>query len=158
MPLGAIGEGVDLEKLLAAIKRVETSDGLNNWPRVEAAYIPEGLKFTIQGRIVVGNGRCMNEVSMPRWRSWGLSSSASWGPWQILYQTAADNGYGGPPWDLHGDATSEPYVISHLRKLEKRGAKTVRDFADGWNSGSFKDTNLVVNYTDAVNAAYNSIT
>lgn len=146
--------GVDLEALLHAIARVETQGGRNNWPRVEVSYMPVGERFTVQGRILVGTGRNFNAVVSPRWDRWGLASAASWGPWQILYHTAADMKYTGAPYDLMAPGVCEPFVILRLQRIAATGAKTVRDFADGWNSGSWRDANLVPEYTAKVVAAY----
>jgi hypothetical protein len=146
---------VDKARLLRALAVVETSGGKNNWPRIEVSYIPVGLEFTAQGRILIGTGRNVNEVVQPRWDRWGLPSAASWGPWQILYHTAADLGYGGRPEDLWDQ--SEEWVVKRLGVIEAKGAQDVRAFADAWNSGSFRDSNLVPVYTDKVEKAYAEI-
>jgi len=149
-----LAPGIDTERLLRAIKRIETTDGGNNWPRVEVSYIPKGLAFTVQGRTLVGTGYNVNEVVIPRWKKWGLGSAASWGPWQILYHTAADQGYLMAPHELFDEGSCVPCGVMGLRRTAKGGALTVRDFADAWNSGSWRDANLVKPYTDAVEAAY----
>jgi hypothetical protein len=155
---GELVPGVDCDVLLRAIAIVETNGGVNNWPRIEASFIPSGKAFTVQGHVIVGTGRNVNAVVTPRWAQWGLASAASWGWWQILYHTAADMGYAGPPHELHDPATCEPYVVNRLRRIAMTGATTVRDFADAWNSGTWKDANLVPDYTAAVEAAYQKIT
>lgn len=157
MTYGALVSGVDADVLLRAIARVETNGGRNNWPRVEVSYIPKGLAFTVQGHVLTGTGTNVNAVVAPRWAKWGLGTAASWGWWQILYHTAADMGYPGPPHELMDSGTCEPYVVAHLRKIAMTGATTVRDFADAWNSGSWRDANLVKPYTDAVEAAYKEL-
>jgi hypothetical protein len=154
MSYGELVPGVDCDRLLRAIARVETNGGRNNWPRVEVSYIPAGLSFTVQGHVLTGTGRNVNAVVAPRWAKWGLGTAASWGWWQILYHTAADMGFLGMPHELFDPGTSEPFVTMRLRKIAKGGAATVRDFADAWNSGSWRDANLVKDYTDKVEAAY----
>jgi hypothetical protein len=153
------GSSIDLERLLAAIRAVETPGG--EWPRLEAGYMPAGLHASIQGRVIVGTGRCWNDLVSRRWEAWrpqSLYTAASWGPWQILYHTAADVGYMGPPWDLCDPGVCEVYVIARLRQIERRFAtRTVRDFADAWNSGNPRDDVLVTEYTDKVNLAYLAI-
>lgn len=152
-----LAPGVDTDLLLAAISRVETEGGRNNWPRVEVSFIPAGETFTVQGHTLIGTGRSVNGIVLARFQKWGLGSAASWGWWQILFHTAADLGYAGPPHELHDPAISEPYVVGRLRKAAMRGAATVRDFADEWNSGFFRDANTVPDYTAAVEAEYNRL-
>jgi len=150
MTYGDLVPGVSADVLLRAIASVETNGGRNNWPRLEVSYIPAGLAFTVQGHVLTGTGRNCNAVTAPRWAKWGLGTAASWGWWQILYHTAADLGYQGAPCELMNPGTCETYVVARLRKIAMTGAQTVRDFADAWNSGSWRDANLVPEYTSAV--------
>jgi len=154
MSYGDLVPGVDTDALLRAVAVVETQGGRNNWPRVEKSYIPAGQTFTVQGHLISGTGSNVNAIVRPRWERWGLGSAASWGWWQILYHTAADMGYLGPPHDLFASGVSEPFVVARLRKIAMTGAKTVRDFADAWNSGNWRDQNDVPEYTKAVALAY----
>lgn len=154
MSYGELVPGVDCDRLLRALASVETGGGRNNWPRVEASYIPGGLTFTCQGRLISGTGKNVNSIVASRWQKWGLATAASWGWWQILYHTAADLGFSGPPQELMDSGTCEPYVVARLRKLADAGCSSVRDFADGWNSGNWRDANRVKEYTDLVEAAY----
>jgi len=154
MSYGELVPGVDCDKLLRAIATVETNGGRNNWPRLEVSYIPAGLAFTVQGHTLIGTGKNCNSITAPRWAKWGLGTAASWSWWQILYHTAADLGFEGPPNDLMDPGRCEPFVVGRLRKIAMSGAATVRDFADAWNSGSWRDANLVPEYTAAVEAAY----
>lgn len=146
--------GVDLDRLLLAIAAVETESGRNNWPRVEKAYLPAGESFTVQGHVITGTGVYFNAVSKPRFDKWGLASAASWGWWQILYHTAAQVGFMGAPPELMDATRCQPFVEKRLQQIAASGAKTVRDFADGWNSGSWRDKNDVPGYTAKVIAAY----
>lgn len=154
MSYGELVPGVDCDRLLRAIASVETNGGVDNVARYEAAYIPRGMAFTIQGHTVTGSGACCNAITWARWQKWGIRSAASYGWWQILYQTAADLGYQGPPQDLMEPGICEPFVVAYLKKKAIQGARTVRDFADAWNSGTFTDENTVPEYTKAVEAAY----
>jgi hypothetical protein len=129
----------DLERILRTIAAVESSGGRNNWPRLEPAYIPEGLEFTVQGRIVRGTGKLVNQVVRRRWDRWGLESAASWSPWQILYHTAADLGYEGMPHRLHDPDIARPWVERLVARIIARGATTPEQIADAWNSGTHKD-------------------
>jgi hypothetical protein len=147
--------GIDGARLLRAIADVETENGRNNWPNVEPSWIAEGERFTVEGRIVVGTGRNVNAIVLERARRFGwLPTSSSWGPWQILYHTAADLGFQGAPWDLWTPQESGPWVCRRLQKIIDRGAVTVGDIADAWNSGTHRDANRVPEYRAKVEAAY----
>jgi hypothetical protein len=146
--------GVDSSRLLRALCLVETDGGRNNCANHEPAYMPAGERFTIEGRIVTGTGKYFNELARSRWQKFGLPTSASWGPWQILYHTAANLGFTGLPWDLYAFGTSEPYVKAQLLKIAANGAASIGDFADAWNSGTFRDDNRVPDYRAKVEKAY----
>lgn len=148
---------LDGDVLLEAIAHVESSGGANNWPRLEAAYMPKGVTVTAQGRLIFGTGACFNEIVRKRWLKWGVSSAGSYGPWQILYHTAADLGFAGAPWELWSPETVRMFVIARLRKIEKAGARTVEEFADAWNSGNFRDTIIPSVYINEVKAAYTAL-
>jgi hypothetical protein len=147
---------LDKELILAALAEKESSGGRNNCPRFEPAYIPVGERFTIQGRVIVGTGRGMSPVARQRWSMWGLASAASYSPWQILYHTAADLGYTGPPWDLWDPKVSRPWATLLLEKILSKGATTIEQVADAWNSGNFHDAVYPEGYIKSVAAIYNS--
>ena len=157
-PLGTI----ELDPLLTAIAHVETSSGRNNWPRIERSYLPLGSRWTVQGHIIEGTGANVNEIVRERLQRWGMASAASWGPWQILYHTAADRGYTGPPSGLHEAEVSMTWVIRQLQLIMRRGADTVSQIADAWNSGTHRDhivphhymAQLVRAYDDYIVRAY----
>lgn len=146
---------IDIERLLRAIAAVESSGGANNYPRFERAYAPAGFTATIQGHTVKGTGRAWNHIVAKRWAEWGMASACSWGPWQILYHTAADLGYDGSPVDLW--TFSEPWVRKRLDKIMRKGAATVEEIADAWNSGTHTDSITVPEYRAKVLAAYDSV-
>jgi hypothetical protein len=151
---GELVPGIDLDRLLRAIAVVETAGGRNNVPRFEVSYMPAGWAAEVQGRLLVGTGRNFSPIARARWDKWGVWTSASLGPWQILYHTAANLSYLGAPWYLVEPGTSEQYVVGRLRSIARGGATTIRQFADAWNSGSWRDANEVPAYTAAVEAAY----
>lgn len=152
---------IDLAKLKKAIEKVETGSGRNNYPRVEVAYLPVGERFTVQGRILVGTGSCVNTIVLNRYRALSpddrLASAASWGPWQMLYHTAVDLGFTGKPADLHKREIAEPFVDKLLNKIAASGAETVEQFADAWNSGNWRDLIFPREYMAAVEAAYKEL-
>lgn len=138
---------IDVDRLLRAIARKESRSGENNCPRFEASYIPKGLSFTVQGRLLVGTGRNVNGVVQPRWLKWGLQSAASFSSWQILYHTAADLGFDGPPHTLWDDSIALPWVRRRLAVIATRvPEQTVERYADAWNSGSARDANVPAEY------------
>lgn len=147
--------GIDIERFMRAIKRVETSDGINNWPRLEPAYIPAGDAFTIQGRYLTGTGHAWNDIVKSRWQHWGLQSAASWSPWQILYHTAADLGYLDAPYKLHDPILASEWVIRRINHIIAHQSPTsVTDLADAWNSGTCRDTIVPSTYIKKVEEAY----
>lgn len=143
--------GIDVERLLRAIRQVETS-GAPTGLRFEPAYMPRGYRLPLQGRELVGTGRSMSAVAEQRWVRWGPWSSASYGPWQILYHTAADLGYTDHPCDLlHA---SESWVCALLRRIARQGARTLAEIGDAWNSGNFRDQNVPTEYIARLTRAY----
>lgn len=150
--------GVSLERLLRAIAHVETSGGINNWPRIEVAYLPKGASVTVQGRVITGTGNAFTAEAARRYYGLPdesrLGSAASWSPWQILYHTAVEQGFDGLPHKLHDPLVAEPLVKKRLTKIALRGAVKVEHFADAWNSGSFRDSIIPAKYIADVVRAY----
>ncbi len=146
--------GIDGNALLIAIAMVETEGGRNNCPRFEVAYIPKGERFTVQGRVIEGTGACVNSIVLERWQKWGLASAASYGPWQILYHTAADRHYRGCPWGLWSQAGSRPFVVAQLERIVCKGARSIEEVADAWNSGNHFDQIVPHRYIAKVVAEY----
>ncbi len=142
--------------LLHAIAMLETSGGRNNYPRIERSYMPEGYAVTIQGRIVTGTGTNFRNAVPKRWDYWlhpdrqlHLAASASWGVLQLMYHTAADRGFKGPPLDLAAPKVCLEYGEKQLVWLARyRGCVTPRDFLDAWNTGSPRDKNVPTRYID----------
>lgn len=139
----------DFKMLLLAIGRKETSGGVNNCPRFEPAYIPKGMAFTVQGHLITGTGTLVNDIVKERWDKYGLASAASYGPWQILYHTAADMGFHDAPWVLWAPEESQPWVEKQLRRLFIKGATTVEAMARGWNGGNPR-ANVPAGYIEGV--------
>ncbi len=129
---------MDRARLKAAIRQVETSGGKNNYPRLEAAFLPRGAKVTIQGREVHGTGASYSSVAQKRYERWGLAAACSFGPWQVLAHTAWDFG-GFPedqaPWLLWAPWVSEPVVDRLLERIISRGADTPEKVFNAWNTG-----------------------
>lgn len=141
---------MDYDALLHALSKVESDAGRNNWPRVEVSYLPKGYTSTCQGKLLLGTGKNFNDIVENRWYSTKiehrLGTAASWGPWQILYHTAADCGFGGLPYELHSKETSLPWVRRRLDGIYTSGARTVEDFARAWNGGNMHATYVAPAY------------
>lgn len=120
--------GIDFAKLLLAISGVESSYGTNAIPRHEDSWCPNQ------------HGKAASTVAVLRHRRWGCEACCSWGPWQILYHTAADRGFTGAPHQLTDPLISIHPVADKLKSAIKEGAKTIAEFADAWNSGTSRDS------------------
>jgi hypothetical protein len=153
-----IGQAL-LWPLLLAIRRVESADGRDCVPRVEPAYLPKGFVCYCQHGVVRGTGACFTSVAEARWHRWQkgdqhVGTAASWGPWHILYHTAADLGFAGAPHELSDRNRSLDYVRRFLHRATTRGARTVAEFADAYNSGSHRDQIVPASYIERVEDAY----
>ena len=143
--------------LLAAIAYVESSGGRNNYPNFEPYWAPEGKSFTIEGKIQTSRHPLSNKIVVERFDKWAMASACSFSSWQILYHTAADLGYRRAPWFLWDDTIAILWVVKRLNVLVKHGAETIEQFADAWNSGSFKDKIVPKEYIDKVSNIYNKL-
>lgn len=140
--------------LLDAIRSVETSAAQLGGLRFEGAFIPLGLTFAVQGQLVRGTGACVNAIVAERWSRYGVRTAASYGPWQMLYHTAADLGYDDEPEGLYSESTARVWADRLLSRIFAQGAETVEQVADAWNSGSFRDGIVPHEYIARVAAEY----
>lgn len=137
--------GIQPEAILLALADVESSGGTNNVPKHEPAYDYGGYYWKRAPHVRA-------EV-----RRWGAFAACSYSSWQILHILACEVGYDGDPVALRDDGAAIPWVVKALNlRIFDKGALTVRDVGDGWNSGSFKDTNMVPEYTAKLERAYDS--
>lgn len=149
---------VDRQILMDAIAAQETAGGVNNCPRFEVSYMPTGFACTVQGRILRGTGANWNPIVQARWEKWGLASAASYGAHQVLYHTAADLGFDKHPALLWVEPdTCRQAVIARLNQIAAKGAQTVEQFADAWNSGSFRDRFEPKDYMRELRAHYDRL-
>lgn len=149
---------IDLLKVQRAIEVIESNSGTNSYPRYERSYVPKGLRLTVQGRIIEGTGGNVNAIVKERWEKWGMASACSYGPAQILYHTCADLGYMNHPAMLWADpALHDHYVQLQLKRIVNRGAKSIDQIADSWNSGNHLDSIIPTLYMDAVRAAFDAL-
>jgi hypothetical protein len=136
-----IGDNIDSDRLLRAIKRQETSNCDGGGVRFEPSWMPKGVRMAVQGRIIVGAGKNYDRstVAQSRWQHYGVWSCASYGPWQLLFHTIADLGYADHPCHLNDGAISLWWATKLLQRIADKGAHSVRDFADAWNTGNCAD-------------------
>lgn len=136
-------DGMDSAQLLAALADVESTFGLNAVPNHEPAYDEGGRYFA--------SAQHVRDLH----KAWGAWAACSYGPWQILFVLAWEMGFRGTPGDLWTAAGSVEWVIRALnaRALDK-GAATVADVGDAWNSGTHRDANRVPDYRRKIAAAY----
>jgi hypothetical protein len=141
--------GIDGAALLQAFAWVESSGGINAVARHEDAFCPNQ-----RGTYAVGptSGMVRGRHSM-----WGCLACCSYGPWQVLYHTAADLGFVGSPTLLSDPAVNVVWAVTLLNRIVKRGAADVRDIADAYNSGTHRDANRVPEYTTKLGARYDAL-
>jgi len=116
--------------ILWALYHCEKYNSRNRVPRFEKAYAPGGHYYNASEEVVC------------EYVKWGDSAACSYSNFQILYITAHELGYDGPPLALDRDSVALPYVTLLLNiRILKKGAKTPEEIADAYNSGSFRDSN-----------------
>jgi len=130
--------GCDLEPqaLLAALAWQESTFGLHGGQsRVERAYCRGGTYYDGSSEV------------RDLWACYGSCAAASWSSWQILYVAAFELGFDLPPWRLFDDHIAFEWVIRYLdKRVLSKGATTVEDFADAYNSGTHRDSIVPVDY------------
>lgn len=149
---------IDIDRLIRALMRKETTNGRDLFPNFEPAFAPADWVGYVEGRTQRGTGLYCKPGSrqMADFQKWGPQAACSFGRCQIMYPTARDRGMPDflPPWALNDEGTELRYVKDHLRWLAARGHDSVRMFADAWNSGSGRDKNVPDDYIKAVLAYY----
>ncbi len=122
---------------------VPGSGGLRNVPVHEDAYDYGGRYWrrAVHLRAII--------------EKYGAMGACSWSSWQILYVSASEMGFGGAPIDLWDDLTAIPYIVKLLNaRVFRRGAKTIEDVGDGWNTGSPNDSIENLDYEKNIRIAY----
>lgn len=121
--------GLDLNAVLWALGGVESSFGkFAHQPRFEKAYARGGRYF-----------------SAPLDAAYGDAAAMSYGPWQVMYPNAhrITNGFVAPD-DMRGMtfAAQMATVLWLDSAVLDKGARTMREIADAWNTGSHRDSIL----------------
>ena len=134
---------MDGAALLRALAQVESSGGAQAIPRFERAYSIGGYYYR--------RSKAVREL----WAKWGDWAACSYSPWQILFVVATELGYDGSPAHLREPSVAGKYVVRYLnRRIFNRGARSVAQVADGYNSGSFADQMVPEAYIVKLEAAY----
>jgi Transglycosylase SLT domain len=127
--------GFDPCALLRAIADVESTYGLNSNPRHEPAYCRGGKYF--DGLVT---------------KMYGCAAHCSYGPWQIMFQTALELGFVGAPEELANPETNAVYCVRYL-KSRAREATSIEQIARCYNGGNIT-AEIPQAYIDKLTAAY----
>jgi len=107
-------EEVDRSRLLAALCLAESNGGRNWQPNYEPAFFIGGRYWNDRLAELVNY---WGQGADPVMRPWCEQAVAcSWGPFQILYITAVELKYDGPPWGLTDPATCLRYAVRLINK------------------------------------------
>lgn len=134
--------------VLTAIATVESSFGSNTASRFEKSYAPLGRYYVVDQK--------------DRYTKWGSASCCSYGSFQIMYPTACEMGFDNDtylrsPHLLTEDEIGIFYVIELIKKrVLARGASTLEQLFDAYNSGSFRDSIIPTQYIKDAISSYNS--
>ncbi len=128
---------VDFEALLYAIGGVESRFGTFYGPRHENAYCRGGRYYDSE---LTRKHNCM--------------AHCSYGYWQIMFANAAAVRGRITPELMLDPLHALPITVHWMRRVVKRGAHSVRDIADAWNSGSHRDSIVPVAYIEKVEKLY----
>lgn len=121
----------DCEVLLKTIATIESSYGKFK-KRYEKAY-----DF---------GGRYENKYLLEKY---GKEAACSLSSFQIMFTTAVEMGFKGSPYELNYDEIAIYYVIEFIqRRILDKGANTLQQVFDAFNSGNFKDKNVPQEYID----------
>ena len=118
-----VPQGEDKFAFLWSLCGMESSFGIKNRMRYEQAYAPGGRYFFSSDRL------------RSLYKDWGVPACCSHGVTQIMYITAVEFGFDGPPYDLIDANISLPITIKILNDSVKQGAFEIADKAARWNGG-----------------------
>ena len=134
------GVPCDPALVLWAFAGVESSYGRDRLlARLEPSYSPGGA-FYRQSKAV-----------RDLWARWGPGANCSYGSWQMMFPTAVDLGYPGTPEGLQADDVLAPLVCHYLARAQ---GGTLENAADSYNSGSWRDRFVPLDYLAKIVAAY----
>ena len=118
---------IDIDKLLYALKQVESSGGVDKQNRYEL-----GVEKYLRKTFTKQDKRVKDAID-----KYGFKSVASsYGPYQILASTAYWMGFTGAPNDLKREDVSKQYVTKYINWLINRPqTKTIQDVISAYNAG-----------------------
>lgn len=120
-------EKIDLEKLLHAIKQVESSGGIDKRDRYES-----GVDKQLRNRF----DRLGNNIKQALKKYGFRRVATSYGPYQILASTAYDLGFTGAPEDLRDENLSKQYVLKLIsNNINSPRTSKVEDVISAYNAG-----------------------
>lgn len=141
-------DGVNPIALMRAICDNETNGG-ERWGATlhEPAYCYNGVYYKDPV-----NGAVLRRLSVP----WGCLAHSSFGPWQILFITAVENGFADDPVRLRDPMVSAEYLVKILnaRLFDKIKDATAEDAFDAWNSGRARDGVVPADYIKKAKGHY----
>lgn len=156
-----VPQRVNARKLLAALAMVESAGGRNLQPNFEPAFWKEGKYWNAHLAGLAGDWSHHADPVMAPFIE--RCVACSWGPWQILYVTAEELGYWGPPWALVSPELSLTWGIRLINKriipkltMNAPEQQLVSEIADGYNSGNPRDNLVPTNYINLVLTHYNN--
>lgn len=132
---------IDGAQLLWALSGNESSFGADCTPRHENGYCPEA------------NGRYSSApIVQVLTARFGHAAHCSYGPWQIMLINC---GKDADPALFDRCEYAAMKTVAHINTaILDRGAKTLEQIADAYNSGSFKDGNVPTEYIKRLVANY----
>jgi hypothetical protein len=122
--------------LLRAIADVESTYGANSNPRHEPAYCRGGRYF-----------------SAYLTSHFGCAAHCSYGPWQIMFPTACELGFGGTPEELANPETNCLYAVRYLNARASK-ATNLEHIGRAYNGGNINAKAVPQSYIDKLTAAY----
>jgi hypothetical protein len=123
-----VGDG---KALLGALAENESAFDAADGPRFEPSYYYGSKKYEQSKELRAAIARQ------------GALAACSWGPWQIMAMNALRLGYSldEPLHDLWHAGVSAPFVVRLVEEiLTQQKPPTPTDFADAYNSGSWRDS------------------
>jgi len=127
---------------LYALTGVESAFGKMNVPRFERGYAPGGLYWKAQHL-------------RDAYDKYGPLASCSYGPFQVMYIKAYELGFRAHPLYLWHPEFSGPYAVEVLNLAHHRGARTVNELLDAYNTGDHRDQNIPHGYFEKFESSLN---
>lgn len=139
-----VPEGVDGIRLLWAFAARESSFGRRCIPLHEQAYCYGGKYY--------GKDQALRDMT----ESFGCHAHCSYGPWQVLFYNAIRQNRNIEPYRLTVDSgTCASITVAEFNRiLDVQKPPGVREIADAWNSGNWRDDIHPIEYMDAVQGFY----